>query len=396
MGCGVVALSATAYGCAPGVPMPYKQAAFYYWTGTGNSYRAGCWMAGVLERSGAQARVVQLGEAWPGREVGEGCDCLLCMAFPTHGFTAPWSVIVGAVRLPRRRGTHAVVVATRAGIRIGSLCLPGLEGTAAYLIACILLLKGYRVRGVMGLDMPSNWLALHWGLHPGHVVVISRRAQRKAERFIARVLGGEVVLWGLVPLLLGLGLSPISLLYLLLGRLLVPKVFFAGPRCTGCGLCARMCPARAIVMLGAPPRPFWTGRCQSCQRCMAYCPERAVEASHSWALALYFITTIPVGAAAIGWFRGHYPDIAESLDLLVPGVLSMYAELIQWLYLLTAVYALYLPFWLLSRTRWGGRLLAHTTLTTVYRRYHEPETALDQIMPKRRRAEESPGQGDAS
>lgn len=376
--------------------MPYKQAAFFYSTGTGNSYRACCWMAGVLERSGAETTVVQLEASRPGGEVGEGSDGVLCMAFPTHGFTAPWSVIVGAIGLPRRRGTHAVVVATRAGIRIGSFCLPGLEGTAAYLIACILLLKGYRVRGVMGLDMPSNWLALHWGLHPGHVRVISRRAQRKTERFIARVLAGEVVLWGWVPLLLGLVLSPLSLLYLFLGRLLLPKVFFAGPRCTGCGLCAQMCPAQAIVMHGAPPRPFWTGRCQSCQRCMAYCPERAVEASHSWALALYFITTVPVGAAAIGWFRGHYPDIAESMDLLVPNVLSMYAELIQWLYLLAAVYALYVPFWLLSRTRWGGWLLAHTTLTTLYRRYHEPDTALAQIMPRRSGRAEDSGEGDAS
>lgn len=83
---------------------------------------------------------------------GESSD-LLGVVFPTHGLTAPWHVIRYALQLPAGKGKHAFVVATRAGTRIASVPLPGLEGTAGYLIALILVLRGYIVRGVMGLDI---------------------------------------------------------------------------------------------------------------------------------------------------------------------------------------------------------------------------------------------------
>jgi len=97
---------------------------------------------------------------------------------------------------------------------------------------------------------------------------------------------------------------------------------------------------------------------------------------------------------AIGWFRHQHPDIAESVELLVPTILDAYADLLQWVYILVGVYVLYLPFWLLSRTRWGAWLLGHSTLTVLYRRYHEPGTSLQEIMPGRDEARADSETGD--
>ena len=157
--------------------------------------------------------------ACPEEEVDEGEAILLGLAMPTHGFTAPWSMLRFALRLPCRRGTHALAVATRAGLKIGSVYTPGIEGTGTAILALILALKGYRVRGAVGVDMPSNWLAVHPGLSPHAVAGIVGRAEEQVADLMEHILSGGRRFRGWIPLLIGLYLFQISLGYLLVGRL---------------------------------------------------------------------------------------------------------------------------------------------------------------------------------
>ena len=99
--------------------------------------------------AGCEARVVRIEDAIPERELDPGPQTLMGVLSPAHGFTAPWSVIRFVLGLCSGRGTHAFVCFTRAGTRLGPLFLPGLDGTAGYLVALILALKGYAVRGVI-------------------------------------------------------------------------------------------------------------------------------------------------------------------------------------------------------------------------------------------------------
>jgi len=141
--------------------MPYQTATVYFMSGTGNSFRAATWIAETAREQGVQAQVVPISGGRPNEEIEQGESHLVGLVMPTHGFTTPWQMLRFALRLPRRKGTHAFVLPTRAGTKFGPVFLPGLEGTAGYLPALILALKGYRVRGVRALDMPSNWTALH-------------------------------------------------------------------------------------------------------------------------------------------------------------------------------------------------------------------------------------------
>ena len=239
-------------------------------------------------------------------DLGEEYNDLLGMVFPTHGFTAPWNVIRHALQLPHGRGKHAFVVVTRAGTRIASIPFPGLEGTAGYLIALILMLKGYMVHGVMGLDMPSNWMSLHSGLNPTNSKFIIDKAKVKVEGFAQSILEENKIFRGIVALLLGVLLSPISLGYLVIGRFFLAKLFFASGSCTGCGICAKSCPVQAIKMVGgSKSRPYWTFACESCMRCMGYCPNKAVEVSHSFAIGLYSISTLPVSLYVLEITQHH-------------------------------------------------------------------------------------------
>jgi ferredoxin len=45
--------------------------------------------------------------------------------------------------------------------------------------------------------------------------------------------------------------------------------------CNGCGVCAKICPAGAIVIRDG--RPLFTARCEHCQGCVNICPLRAIR-----------------------------------------------------------------------------------------------------------------------
>ncbi len=52
--------------------------------------------------------------------------------------------------------------------------------------------------------------------------------------------------------------------------------FFLDDGCTGCGLCAKRCPAQAIEI--SDGRPKWVKeRCELCLRCLHHCPQFAIQ-----------------------------------------------------------------------------------------------------------------------
>jgi len=353
--------------------MIYQEATFYFYTGTGNSYRVTTWIAEAAGDAGAAVTVRPIGASCPAEEIGRGETALLGLVMPTHGFTAPWAMLRFALRLPRRKGTHGVVVATRAGGKIGPIFTPGVEGTATCLIALILMLKGYHVRGATGVDMPSNWIAVHPGLSSGTISGVKARARKKVARFTDAVFSGKRRFTGWLPLLIGLYFFHISLSYLLLGRLFLARLFFASDRCTGCGLCAGHCPNRAIEMRGggSRQRPYWTFRCESCMRCMGYCPTRAVEANYLLGVGVYLLATVVPTTTLLAWLTVCVPALA-----FLGGAPHW---LLESLYAVAALGLIYPLFHLLLRVRWINRFFTLTTPTHYYRRYHEPETTLREL-----------------
>ena len=195
--------------------MLYNHIFTYYYSGTGNSYRVARWIEQAASEGGTACTLQSINS--PYSELPASSETLAAFVFPTHGLTAPWPVIRFAMRLPRQQGTHAIVVATSGGTKFGSLIVPGLEGTAAWLIAFILRVKGFRIRGVKGISMPANWTAVM----PGYGEENSRRIiaseQPAAMTFIHNVLSGQRQLRGWIPLLLGkplIFLPQVSLGYL--------------------------------------------------------------------------------------------------------------------------------------------------------------------------------------
>lgn len=360
--------------------MPYQYLTCYFLSGTGNSYRAAQWLAQAAGLRGVEPRVVPIDRARPAQELRSGPEQLVGLYHPAHGLMPPWSMIKYLLRMPWGRGAHAVVVATRGGIRMGRLVIPGATGWALLFPALVLALKGYRVRGGLGIDMPINLINLHWGLAPHNIELIKAWGRRRHERLVNAVLGGRrfwsplnlvwETLWAVVPLLWW-PLFP--LIYLLVGRVFMAKLMFADTRCRGCGVCSRSCPNGGITMVGRKPKvPFWTYHCEVCLRCMGFCKFQAVAVSHLWIAPVVFLTSL-LGAAelqrGLGWLLGQQV-----------GLWPIAFELGSYALTAVALLLLYYVLWGLLRIRPLHVALSYLTLTRYYRRrYHEPETKLKDL-----------------
>jgi Pyruvate/2-oxoacid:ferredoxin oxidoreductase delta subunit len=359
--------------------MLFKEVLIYFTSGTGNSYRVAKFLEQFANQKGAKARVVPIEQSDPGSEIRDNEDSALGVVMPTHAFTAPWHMIKFALRLPQKKSTRAFCIATRAGLKAGPVFTPGISGSGTFLIALILAIKGYKLLGVMSVDMPSNWISLHPGLGKKSSEAIIARARSQVSGFAGSVFSGGKVWWtvnNLYELLWGILLLPLSLGFLLMGRFFLAKLFFANNNCNSCGICADNCPVHAVKMYGKKkPWPFWSYHCESCMRCMNYCPKRAIEAGHSWAVVLYFLTSSAVFTYLISSLAGLVPGIAELKGYWVENLLYL-------LYFYPALFISYYLFYLVTRVPALNAVFTYTTFTHIYRRYHEPETRVRELSTK--------------
>ncbi|MCX8131595.1 MAG: EFR1 family ferrodoxin [Clostridia bacterium] len=354
--------------------MDYSFLKIKFMSGTGNSYRAAVWMKEAAQGKGISSELEQITGHHNKTAAGKKPGTLMGFVFPTYGLTAPWLVIRHALQLPRVKGQHAFVVATKGALMFDSVPFRGFEGSAAYLIALILMLKGCRIRGVMGLNMPANMINVHPGLTEADSRIIIDQARIKEDFFIDRILSGRKEFWGIPDLLLGLALLPVSFIYMVFVRFFLAKLFFASENCTGCGLCAKSCPKKAIKMIGWKKlRPYWKLTCEGCMRCMGYCPNQAIEASHLFAVFLYLIITMPI-----------FSYILDGLsDILKVDMSYSFAKTIfYYLYYLFSISFAYYIFSYFIRIPMLNKLFTYTTFTYFYRRYHEPDTELKDIAGK--------------
>ena len=105
-------------------------------------------------------------------------------------------------------------------------------------------------------------------------------------------------------------------------------------------------------------------------RCMAFCPAQAVEASHLLGVVAYLAGAIPATALTT-WLVARVPALAF-LDGIA-GRISV------WIVGIIALGVLYPLFHRALRVGWVRRFFARATLTHYYRRYHEPETTLEDL-----------------
>jgi ferredoxin len=331
--------------------MKYKNISIYYFTGTGNSLKVARWTKGIAEEKHLNCEVFNIAKTNVHSIAPTDKENLIVFVSPVHGFNYPQVMLNFLYHFPKG-SNNVILMNTRAGMRIGKWVTPGLSGVAFYLASLFLMVKGYKIQGMLPVDLPSNWISLHPGLNRKTIAFLHNKMEIRVVRNASLMLEGRKIF----PFLLkefipDLILSPVSLTYYFIGRFVFSKTFIASWNCNKCKKCVESCPVKAIRLVDT--RPYWTFKCESCMRCMSFCPEGAIQTSHGSFTVFAILISILFEPLM-------YRSLQYFLIDVQSGLLKFILETVSFLLLLLAWYRI---IHYLMRYRFFNNLIVYSSLT---------------------------------
>lgn len=248
------------------------QPEIYYFSGTGNSFVVARDVAKRL--SGTLVPIASLPRS--GSITPEGD--VVGIVFPVYYGVLPCIVKDFAERLTAIEGKYVFAVPTYGG---GA-------GASVVDLRRILKERGGRLTSWFGVHMPQNAFYKSWERYDRLFEMWRTRLEPIARRVESRIPGGlpGCVVYNALLMPLVLLTTPLSVNFL--RKLtdsprgtpihdLIKKAdtgFAVTEVCTGCGICARVCPVGNIRMTDGKPQ--WLHGCENCIACYNYCPQKAI------------------------------------------------------------------------------------------------------------------------
>ncbi len=341
-----------------------------YYSGTGNSKRISEWIVQNAIKRGMKTHISSFNTFEVSNISSFEGKTLIGFFSATHGFNMPHSMLNFLVHFKALKGSDVFIGNTRAGMKLWKLFLPGLSGLAMYFPSLIMLFKGYSIKAMYPVDLPSNWISIHPGLRSKVINSMYERCNRLTNWFADEVLAGRpVFLKSFILLPLDMLVAPLALGYYFIGRFIIAKTFVANYNCNNCGICVEQCPTKSIIISGN--QPYWKFTCESCMHCMNYCPKRAIETAHAFVFLLLFLSTAFIN-----------PFLSSKVTELVANVFSgsglAYETLyfaVKWLMIMLVFFSGYKLLHYLMQFPLINKLITYTSLTTwkFWRRYKIPK-----------------------
>lgn len=232
-------------------------ASIYYFSATGNSFEVA---RDIAEKTNAGIiPIVPLA----GQEVKAAADTV-GIVYPVYDWNLPQVVRDFVAGLDASGAKYIFAVAT----------CNYLPGCGLDVIAEMLKQKGQRLNAGFVIRMPGNYLPLYGANSPGIQARKFAQKNKKVKKIARTVLGGQNHRNEHSPVLFD--------------RLLGPRFgkevenfadkdsnFTLEPGCSGCGICAKVCPFENIAIKDG--RPQWQHKCQQCMACIHYCPKECIQ-----------------------------------------------------------------------------------------------------------------------
>jgi ferredoxin len=353
----------------------YNDLVLYYFSGTGNALTAARWIARSAASKGINTSLISIDRFKKPSFPSHGKKTLIGFLYPTHGFSLPWIMLKFMLMLPLSARQDAFLLNTRAGMKAGRWFTPGLSGMAQLLAMFVLKIKGFNIKGLLPLDMPSNWISIHPGLNKKTVDSIFIRCRGITENFSEKILTGKRIYKGLFSLPIDIAIIPVAIGYSIFARFILAKSFISSSDCGSCRLCEEVCPTEALKITNG--RPYWSFKCESCMRCMNICPTKSIQTAHSFVILTFIILSfIPYSL----WLTATISKYLAGSSILAFNILYKAAG---WSFQMLFIFITYHILHFIIKNRSINNFFTYTSLTRYWRRYRSPEVKTSDFRQKK-------------
>lgn len=293
------------------------KADIHFYTGTGNTARA----VSVAERALAKKYTVRSYRIDASNAAPAAPSDLVVIAFPVYAWMPPVTMQRYLKRFPR--GTApCVIIAVRGGMPAPN-DIGGYTGSALEIAERMLRRKGYDVVLTADAGYPDNWTQFIPPQTGKDISATCTKGDAEVASIIARFLSGERSHYR-AKLLPRSITGAIAALFLVIGRRGLGSSFIADEHCNSCGICAKHCPTKTIVMRGKKKaeRPYWRFTCEACNRCINICPKRSIQLSLPFLVigSVFTAGLIVLGIWSLRSVEPFYPT-APILRVIIHSVL---------------------------------------------------------------------------
>lgn len=242
----------------------------YYFSGTGNSL----YVAKELQRLIPEADLIPIAGVLKSDNIKTKADNV-GLVFPCHGLTIPIPVKEFLKKVNVKSSDYFFAIATRGGSIFRGFPI----------IDKLLNNQGKSLNATFVINMSLNDPKLE------SFTVPTKEELKDIEISVQQKLG--VIKKTIIHQenfqddISGVTFSRFGLLNYILERLIpfmvhhiaakVKKYFYADSKCTGCGICEKVCPSQKIAM--EDNKPLWQRNvdCYICYACLNFCPNEAIQ-----------------------------------------------------------------------------------------------------------------------
>jgi ferredoxin len=229
----------------------------YYFSGTGNTYWSAKEICKILNGSGGECEIYNIASEIKKDEHEINADCVVFL-FPAYAYQMP--AMVREFLLSRKVNSPYIA----AMVTYGSS-----PGGALAEAARLLKRNGSRLDFSYTLPAVENYIPMFGAPSQS---TITTRLEMQRESTAAAALCIKKQSKNSVRTFRPISAFVSSLFRL--GKKSFPKMYVVTDACTGCGICEKICPARAISMINN--KPVFSSACEHCQACMNWCPQKAI------------------------------------------------------------------------------------------------------------------------
>jgi len=244
----------------------------YYFSGTGNSF----YVAKELQKRIIDSKLIPIVSLLK-QEIIEVQGETVGFVFPLHGMTVPIPVKIFLKKLELKSVNYIFTIATRGGTKCFAFNKINqiLKRNCKYLDSAFILTMINNDPKFEVYEIPTG----------ERISKVESKIQTRLDSISKIIINKEKYQEKDSDYIDFLFIKPVNYLLerlVLLGMFWADvthtnNYFYADSKCTGCGICEKVCLSQKIKMINK--KPVWQKnvKCYLCYTCLNYCPEQAVQ-----------------------------------------------------------------------------------------------------------------------